>query len=102
LPFHKPWNSIHFQWIATPRRPWASDRLIPALAAHLKTCPEVDIELQPNDRVVDLVEDGFDMVSATANCPAVAWWAACAPLRRTCEANGTPRIPTGLQCNAID
>ena len=47
-------------------------RLVPArpdLAAYLKTYPEVDIELQFNDRVVDLVEDGFDVVFRYGELP---------------------------------
>ncbi|NVZ99446.1 LysR family transcriptional regulator [Pseudomonas gingeri] len=83
----------------------ASDRLMPAIAAYLKTYPEVDIELQFNDRVVDLVEDGFDVVFRYGELPSSGLVArllsknrriACASPAYL-KAHGTPRVPADLQ-----
>ncbi|MFC3943780.1 MULTISPECIES: LysR family transcriptional regulator [Pseudomonas] len=83
----------------------ASDRLIPAIAAYLKTYPEVDIELQFNDRVVDLVEDGFDVVFRYGELPSSGLVGrllsknrriACASPAYL-KAHGTPRVPADLQ-----
>ncbi|NWB93090.1 LysR family transcriptional regulator [Pseudomonas agarici] len=83
----------------------ASDRLMPALAAYLKTYPEVDIELQFNDRVVDLVEDGFDVVFRYGELPSSGLVArllnrnrriACASPAYL-AAHGTPQVPADLQ-----
>lgn len=40
---------------------FGSMRLAPVLAQYLATYPEVEIELTLNDRVVDLVEEGYDV-----------------------------------------
>ncbi len=83
----------------------ASDRLMPALAAYLKTYPEVDIELQFNDRVVDLVEDGFDVVFRYGELPSSGLVArllnrnrriACASPAYLAT-HGTPQVPADLQ-----
>lgn len=39
---------------------FGNQRLAPALAAYLAQYPEVDVDLALNDRVVDLVDEGFD------------------------------------------
>jgi DNA-binding transcriptional LysR family regulator len=36
-------------------------RLVPALADYLQQCPDVNIDLSLNDRVVDLVDEGFEV-----------------------------------------
>jgi DNA-binding transcriptional LysR family regulator len=36
-------------------------RLVPALADYLELCPDVTVDLSLNDRVVDLVDEGFEV-----------------------------------------
>ncbi|QXI31286.1 LysR family transcriptional regulator [Pseudomonas vanderleydeniana] len=83
----------------------ASDRLMPAIAAYLKQYPEVEIELQFNDRVVDLVEEGFDVVFRYGELPNSGLVArllnknrriACASPAYL-ETHGVPQTPADLQ-----
>jgi len=46
-----------------------SHMLVPALSDYLKEYREVEIELTLNDRVVDLVEEGFDVAFRFGNLP---------------------------------
>jgi DNA-binding transcriptional LysR family regulator len=46
-----------------------SHLLIPALATYLRDFPDVEIELQLNDRMVDLTEEGFDAAFRFGNLP---------------------------------
>lgn len=76
-----------------------------AIADFLTTCPDLKIELSLNDRLVDLIDDGFDLVvriGALADSSHIA--RRLAPLRAYVvaspgylEANGHPQHPDELR-----
>ncbi|MDB5841032.1 MAG: hypothetical protein JWQ23_2984 [Herminiimonas sp.] len=83
---------------------FASLQLAPALQTFLKRYDQVQIDLDTTDRVVDLVEEGFDLAIRITGSPhptmvarkiASVRWATCASpayLKR----HGTPRTPQEL------
>lgn len=48
---------------------FGSEALMPALAAYLERYPQVSVEVSLNDRVVDLVEEGFEAAIRVGSLP---------------------------------
>jgi DNA-binding transcriptional LysR family regulator len=78
--------------------------LAPAIVDYLSACPEVAIDVALNDRVVDLIEDGFDLAvrigrladsSLIARRLAPCRLAVCAAPRYVAR-HGAPRRPADL------
>ncbi|PLZ00958.1 LysR family transcriptional regulator [Burkholderia sp. WAC0059] len=82
-----------------------SHLLVPALSDYLRDFPDVSIDLQLNDRVVDLVEEGFDAALRFGRMPDSGL--VVRPLRslnrvicaapRYLDARGTPATPEDLR-----
>ncbi|WP_332848004.1 LysR family transcriptional regulator [Massilia sp. S19_KUP03_FR1] len=83
---------------------FGTDALMPALADYLSRYPDVSVDVVLNDRVADLVEEGFDVAIRIGNLPDSALVArALAPYRlMICAApaylarRGTPLHPEDL------
>ena len=83
---------------------FASLHLAPALSAFLRRHDKVEVELNATDRVIDLVEDNYDLAIRITDHPASTMVARkIAPVRFvTCaspeylERRGTPRTPQDL------
>ena len=83
---------------------FASLHLAPAIQAFLKRHDKVEIELNASDRIVDIVEEGYDLAIRITDHPSPTMVARqIAPLRWvTCaspdylERRGTPRTPQEL------
>jgi DNA-binding transcriptional LysR family regulator len=83
---------------------FGTEALVPALAAYLERYPEVDVDLALCDRVVDLVEEGFEAAIRIGPLPDSALIARpLAPYRQMLCASpgylarrGTPRRPEDL------
>jgi DNA-binding transcriptional LysR family regulator len=56
---------------------FGSECIAPLMADYLDAYPEVSLELNLNDRMVDLVEEGLTRPSASASWKIPAWWRAC-------------------------
>lgn len=83
---------------------FASLHLAPALRTFLARYPKVEVELNATDRVVDIVEEGYDLAIRITDHPAPGMvarriapvhWATCAAPAYL-EAHGTPRSPEDL------
>ena len=48
---------------------FGTEALMPTLADYLARYPDVHVDVVLNDRVADLVEEGFDVAIASAHCP---------------------------------
>jgi len=88
---------------------FGSEALTPALADYLARYPKVDVELDLSDRVVDLMEDGFEAAIRIGQLPQDADLVAkpLAPYRSMiCAApdylarHGTPQVPGELERHA--
>jgi len=87
---------------------FGSPRPAPALPDYLAAHPEVRVELTLNNRVVDLVEEGYDAVIRTGDLPDSGLMArALAPYRLVAcasreylEQRGVPRRPDDLTSHA--
>jgi len=87
---------------------FGSARLAPALPHYLAAHPEVRVELTLNNRVVDLVEEGYDAVIRSGDLPDSGLMArALAPYRLIAcaspeylERRGVPRHPDDLTSHA--
>jgi DNA-binding transcriptional LysR family regulator len=84
---------------------FGTEALVPALAAYLKHYPNIDIDLDLSDRVVDLMQDGFEAAIRIGHLPPEANLIArpLAPYRlMICAApdylarRGTPALPSDL------
>jgi DNA-binding transcriptional LysR family regulator len=83
---------------------FASLHLAPAIQAYLKRHDKVEIELNASDRIIDIVEEGYDLAIRITDHPAPTMVAReIAPLRwMTCaspeylERRGTPHTPQDL------
>ncbi|HYD80963.1 MAG TPA: LysR substrate-binding domain-containing protein [Paucimonas sp.] len=83
---------------------FATMHLAPAIQEFLRRYPQVEIELEASDRVVDLVEEGYDLAIRISDNPApnmvarkiapVRWVTCAAPAYL--EQHGTPRTPQDL------
>lgn len=78
---------------------FASLHLAPALETFLKRYEQVEVELNASDRVIDVVEEGYDLAIRITDHPAPAMvarkiapvrWATCASPQYL-KRNGTPR-----------
>jgi DNA-binding transcriptional LysR family regulator len=83
---------------------FASMHLAPAIKEFLRRHPQVEIELQATDRVVDLVEEGCDLAIRISDNPAPnlvarklapVRWITCASPEYLAQ-HGTPRTPQDL------
>ncbi|WP_168798624.1 LysR family transcriptional regulator [Herbaspirillum sp. ST 5-3] len=84
---------------------FASLHLAPALGAFLQQHDQVEVELNASDRVVDLVEEGYDLAIRITDRPApnmvarqiapVRWVTCAAPAYL--ERHGTPETPQDLR-----
>jgi DNA-binding transcriptional LysR family regulator len=83
---------------------FASLHLAPALQTFLQRHPQVEVELNATDRVVDLVEEGYDLAIRITDRPAPAMvarriasvrWATCAAPAYL-ERHGIPQTPKDL------
>ena len=84
---------------------YGAHRLAPVVAAYLRAYPEVQVELQLNDRVVDLVEEGFDVGIRSGKLhddsivalPLAASHMVAAATPKYLEQHGTPEHPQDLE-----
>lgn len=83
---------------------FASMHLAGAIAAFLERYPQVEIELDTSDRVLDLVDEGYDLALRITNHPALATvsrkivdlrWATCASPAYLAR-HGEPQTPQEL------